>query len=333
MTFIDLTKNQHYLSQIEQRLNSSRASRDKIYSFTLQNREDCTVTLDKEKGTGIHSNLSFCDLYTFQFLEKGGRKNFERAFGRYEEKIEASTFGLLEKIKAKDNDILNELFDVLRLKFLNFIRNPFNIRKVLNTFGALADCYPLSEELLKEYRLLENRDDGGLERICQHFDVSKDEYLRWMRVIFLSLIDINDDETMLDNLIKAFIENKEYATAVFIYGVSNMDADKKVLLSDRSYVDYNYAADGNLMVAFNLNSNYFIKFGLIKARTLMEKIAKPGMDKEQLVSTYLSQPKKLPVYLTEDNEQALTALADYNMNAVYQCHRKVFCSVPTVYKR
>lgn len=332
MTYIDLTKNQHYLSQIEQRLNSSKVSGDKIYSFILQDRESCTIKLDNEKGTGIHSNLSFSDLYTFQYLDNGGRKNFERAFGRYEQKIASSTFALLDKLKAKDKDILNELFDILCLKFLNFIRNPHNIRKVLNTFGALAEYYPLSEELLNEYRLLESRNDGGLERICRDFDVSKDEYFRWMKVIFLSLIDIDDDETMLENLVKALIEDKKYATAFIVYGVSGIDSDKKVLLSDRSYVDYNDAADGNLLVAFNLTSDYFIKFGMTDVVTQIENYTPPGMDKGKTLACYLSMPKEVKVYIIEDNEEALTALANYNMNAVYQCHRKVFCAVPFVFK-
>lgn len=332
MTYIDLTKNQHYLSQVEQRLNSSKKSEDKIYSFTLQDRESCSVTIDNEKGIRIHSNLSFCDLYTFEFLEEGSRKNFENSFGKYEAKIKESTFALLEKIKDKNNDILNELNDVLCLKFLNLIRNPFNIRKVLNTFGVLADYYPLSEQLLKEYRLLECRDDGGIERICRFFDVSKDEYLRWMKVIFLSLIDIGDDESMLDCLIKAFIEDKKYSIGFFIYSISEIHADKKVLLSDRSYVDYTDAADRNLMFAFNLNSNHFIKIGLVDVIALMESKAPPGMDKEKVLSFYLSLPKSVELCLIEDNEEALSALANYNMNAVYQCHSKVFCSVPFVYK-
>ncbi|EMS1123156.1 hypothetical protein AADE44_001650 [Klebsiella aerogenes] len=332
MTYIDLTKNQHYLSQIEQRLNSIAGAEHKIYSFTLQDREYRTVTLDNEKGTRIQSNLSFSDLYTFEFLDKGYRKNFEYAFGKYEEKIKTATSALLEKIKEKNNDILNELNDVLCLKFLNLIRNPYNIRKVLNIFGALADHYPLNEQLHKEYRLLESRDDGGLERVCRVFGVSKKEYLLWRRVIFLSLIDIGNNESMLESLIRAFLENKQYATGCFIYGISETHSDIKPLLSDRAYVEFSDPAEASLLVAFNLNSNYFIKFGLMDVRGIMEKEAPLGMDKEKVLSHFFNQRKIIRVHLVEDNDEALSSLANYNMNAVYQCHSKVFCSVPFIYK-
>lgn len=101
MSYIDLTKNQHYLSQIEQRLNSIAGAKHKIYSFTLQDRESCAVTLDNNKGTSIQKNLSFSDLYTFEFLDKGFRKNLESVFGKYEEKIEVAILALLGKIKEK----------------------------------------------------------------------------------------------------------------------------------------------------------------------------------------------------------------------------------------
>ncbi|MFE8149328.1 hypothetical protein RBA69_19180 [Brenneria goodwinii] len=332
MTYANLTKNQHYLSQIEQRLNSIAGAEHKIYSFTLQDRESCTVTLDNEKGTRIKSNLSFSDLYTFEFLDKGYRKNLEYAFGKYEEKIKTATSSLLEKIKEKNNDILNELKDVLCLKFLNLIRNPYNIRKVLNTFGALADHYPLNEQLLKEYRLLESRDDGGLERVCRDFGVSKKEYLLWMRVIFLSLIDIDNNESMLENLIRALLEDKKHATGCLIYGISETHSDKKPLLSDRAFVDYSDPAKDSLLVAFNLNSNYFIMFTLIDVRFFMEKEVPLGMDKENVLSHFFNQRKEIQIHLIEDNEEAISSLAIYNMNAVYQCHSKVFCSVPFVYK-
>lgn len=332
MNYIDLTKNQHYLSQIEQRLNSIAGAKNKIYSFTLQDRESCAVTLDNNKGISIQENLSFSDLYTFAFLDKGFRKNFESAFCKYEGRIEAATLALLEKIKEKNKDILNELNDVLCLKFLSLIRNPYNIKKVLNTFGVLAEHYPLNEHLLKEYRLLEKRDDGGLERVCRVFGVSKKEYSLWMRVIFLSLIDFDNNESMLENLIRTLIEDKKYATGFFIYGLSEAYPDKNPLLSDRAYVDFSDPTESSLLVAFNLNANYFMKFALMDVRRIMEKEAPLNMDKEKVLSQFFDQRKTIGVHFIEDNEEALSSLANYNMNAIYQCHSNVFCAVPFIYK-
>lgn len=331
MSYIDATKNQHYLSQVEQRLNSIDGAGKKIYTFILQDRETCTVELKDKKGTGIASNLSFTDLYTFDFLDEGMRKNFESAFGKYEAKIDASTSALLDKIKANDENILEELNDVLRLKFLNFIRNPYNIVKVLNSIGVLALHHPSQQQLLEEYQKIEKRDDGGITRICQVFNVTREQYLSWMKVIFLSLIDIGNGETILEHLVSDLFENKELGTAATIYGISDAHPDKKVVLSDRSYVDYSGAADGNLMMAFNLNANYFIKFTILDVNRFMEEKAPAGMDKEKVMEAFLKLNKNVNVYVQEDNEEALSQLAGYNMCAVYQCHSKVFCSISSIY--
>jgi len=330
MSFIDGTKNQHFVSQVEQRLNSISGAGRKIYTFALKDRETCTVELEDPKGTGITSNLSFTDLYTFEFLDEGQRKNYERAFGKYEEKIGTATSSLLDKIKANDENILEELNDVLRLKFLNFIRNPYNIIKVINSIGVLADHKPVENELLEEYRLLEKRDDGGIQRICQVFGVTRQQYLRWMKVIFLSLIDIGNGETILENLVRELFENKEFATAAMIYGISDTYSDKRVVINDRSYVDYSGITDGDLMMAFNLNANYFIKFALLDVNRIMDKNANEVMDKDKIKSTFLSLQKIVKIYVQEDNDEALAALANYNQHAVYQCHSKVFCSVPYI---
>lgn len=331
MNYIDATKKQHYLSQIEQRLNSISGAGSKIYRFILRDREDCAIELEDKKGIGIKSNLSFIDLYTFDFLSEGLRKNFERSFGKYEEKIDVSTSSLLKKLHANDPNILDELNDVLRLKFLNFIRNPYNILKVLNSIGMLADHYPAQQPLLDEYRLLEKRNDAGIQHICHVFGVTREQYLRWMKVIFLSLIDIGNGETMLESLIRELFENKEYATAATIYGISDIHPDKKVALSDRSYVDYSAVANGELMMAFNLNANYFIKFALLDVNRFMDANVPAHVNKEKFRATYLTLNKTVNIYLNKDNEEALLALANYNQNAVYQCHSRVFCSVPVIY--
>lgn len=177
---------------------------------------------------------------------------------------------------------------------LNLIINHYNIKKVLNTCVALAEHYPLNEQLLKEYLLLEKkRGDGGLERVCQVFGVSKKEYSLWMRVVFLSLIDIGNHVSMLENLIRALIEDKKYATSCFIYGLSEAYPDKKPLLSDRAFVDFSDPTESYLLVAFNLNANYFIKFALMDVRRIMEKEVPLGMYKETILSQFFEQRKEI----------------------------------------
>lgn len=331
MNYIDPTKNQHYLSQIEQRLNSIPGKSDKIYSFILKDRETYTVELENVKGKGIQSNLSFIDLYTFDFLDEGMRKNFESAFGKYESKIDASTFALLSKIESNDNDILDELKDVLRLKILNFIRNPYSIVKVLNSIGVLADHYPVQGMLLEEYRRLEERDDGGTQHICKVFGVTREQYLKWMKVIFLVLIDIGGGETLLEHLITELLESSGLSTNAIIVGVTDVHSDKKAVLSDRSFVDYSGIAGGALAMSFNLNANYFISIVITDYDSEIDKLIPEGPYREKLKEAILGTRKNINFLVLKDCEEALSQLANYNKNAVYQCHSKVFCSTSTIY--
>lgn len=331
MNYDNATKNQHFISQVEQRLNSTLANQNKIYSFSLIDRESCHIELDSEKGAGIPNNLSFSDLYTFKFFDDGNRKNFESFFGEYEQNIQTSTQSFLDKIKLNDANVIEELNNILLLKFLNFIRNPYNIKKVINNFGVLADHYPTNEGLLREYKLLNERMDGGLERICRVFDVTREDYYKWMRIIFLSLINISSRETMLENLIMSFISNKNYATAVWVYSIPENHSDKRVSLSDRAFVDLSDPGRNNLCFAFNLNSKSFIKFALLDIEKQLDDIAPLGMNKNQILKSYLRLDKTISIRMIDDDKEVLAALKNYNINAVYQCHDKVFCAVPLIY--
>lgn len=79
----------------------------------------------------------------------------------------------------------------------------------MNTFGALADYYPLNSKLRAEYDKIEKRDDKGVDRICHLFDVEKHQYFKWMRVMFLILMDSgNKGRNMLDDIIYQFVTDK-----------------------------------------------------------------------------------------------------------------------------
>jgi hypothetical protein len=336
MSFSNQTKKQHFLSQIEQRLNAINTNTNnesmKIYSFLLLERDEYKVKLESSKGNKISSNLSYIDLYSFDFLDDGIRHNFEEAFGKYEKKIHASTICFLNKIDRNDSDILGELNDVLAMKFLNFIRNPFNIEKVLNTFGALADYYPLNSKLRAEYDKIEKRNDKGVERISQLFGVEKSMYFKWMRVIFLILMEsFNEGKSMLDDIIYQFITDKKQATAVWVYKFTDENENKKVCLSDRSFVDLAEPGSGSLVMAFNLTKNCFIKLAMIDVKTMLENSPDRPNTVEYLMESLERIPKSIEIRLLLNGELALESLAHYNRNAILQCHERVYCSSSNIY--
>jgi hypothetical protein len=138
------TRNQHFVAQVEQRLNaigpSGARGKGRIYSFRVVNRDGYQIALENARGRAIASTLSMLDLFSFDV--KGGgriRGNLETLFQKYEENIEMHTKGLLKKLADNSNDIKAEIIDLFASKLLNFVRNPFCIEKVLNSFPGLTD--------------------------------------------------------------------------------------------------------------------------------------------------------------------------------------------------
>ena len=66
------------------------------------------------------------------------RLNFDFLFHKYEGYIEAHTQSLLAKLNAGSGDIKAEVINLFAAKLLNFVRNPFSIVKVLDSFPDLA---------------------------------------------------------------------------------------------------------------------------------------------------------------------------------------------------
>ncbi|WAT05520.1 hypothetical protein O1V64_04235 [Rouxiella badensis] len=336
MAFKNHTKNQHFISRIEQRLNAINLNAEnenlKIYSFLLLDRDEYKIKLESLKGNKISSNLAYTDLYSFDFLDEGIRHNFEEAFGQYEARIKDSTLSFLNKVDSKNNNVIDDLNDILAMKFINFIRNPFNIEKVLNTFGDLADFYPLNSELRAEYDKIERRNDGGVDRICHYFCVEKHMYFKWMKIIFLILMDSpNEGKNMFDDIIYQFITNKKDETAIAVYKFTDEHEDKKVCLSDRSFVDFTNPANGNLVMAFNLTKNCFIKLTMTERKTFLENLPNLPIPIEKLMEIFEEMPKDIKVFIFSNDEHALEALAHYNRTAIIQCYRRIYCSSTNIY--
>ncbi len=79
------TKNQHFVSQVEQRLNAlnpcARRMSQRIYGFEIVNREQHQVRLISPKGRLISNALSMFDLFSLDvFHRRIIEQSFERIF-------------------------------------------------------------------------------------------------------------------------------------------------------------------------------------------------------------------------------------------------------------
>jgi len=157
MKFQNETKNQHYLSQIEQRFNainpSAKHTHQKIYSYKLIDRESHAFKLENSGGLKIEKTLSLDHLFSFEVIkEKNIIYNFENLFNQYESTIKENTESLLKKTRmATGEDVKKEVLNLFLSKFLNFLRNPYSIHKVLNTFSQVKNIKPTSTHHLENF--------------------------------------------------------------------------------------------------------------------------------------------------------------------------------------
>lgn len=86
------TRQQHFISQMEQRLNASNPAANpenqRIYEFKVVDREQHVLELTDVRGKSIAKTLSMFDLFSFDVDKNSDtRANFEAVFYRYESRL------------------------------------------------------------------------------------------------------------------------------------------------------------------------------------------------------------------------------------------------------
>lgn len=175
------SRNQHFVTHVEQKLNAcnpkSRGKRFRIYSFRIADRDSYRLTLEQPHGRPIHSNLAMLDLFSFDVA--GGkrlRSNLEQLFQKHEQGIERHTRSLLQKLSQRLFDVKEELVELFAMKLLSFVRNPFCIEKVLNSFPRVANFQPTEAGLLATYRQISAGKRPHQSYLCAQLGISDQRY-------------------------------------------------------------------------------------------------------------------------------------------------------------
>jgi hypothetical protein len=320
------SRNQHFVTHVEQKLNAcnpkSRSGRFRIYSFRIAERESYRLALEQPHGRPIHSNLAMLDLFSFDIA--GGkrlRSNLEQLFQKYEQGIERHTRALLEKLSQRELDVREELVELFAAKLLNFVRNPFCIEKVLNSFPGVANVQPTNPGLLATYRQIIAGKRPHQSHLCAQLGISDQRYAEWLRMLFMLLAPISPDgANLFEGVIKGLLENRGSHIGAFL-AVYDQPC---VLLSDRGFAQP-VADDPRIMaMSFNLCSTAFIDFAFADAATLLQ-----GRANHEFVARALANWKKRAVSTVNltvmHNDRTL--LARYNRRVVEQSHSRVYCAV------
>lgn len=321
MKLLNDTSKQHYLSQVEQRLNTSnpaatRRQNQKIYAFEIQQRGTSDeIKLGPATEKLIASNLALHDLFSFDVEPSANlRQNFEALFQRYEQQLQMHTEALLKKAEVRSINIAEELIALFSAKLLNFMRNPYSVRKMLDTFKSITDLRPADPKKNHLLQLVLNGRKPHQAAMCKHLGLSDIQYQRWLGTLFMMLAELSPgQESMFDALVRQMFTDKKHTIGVMI----SMYTKEKCLLSDRSFSTnlQTPQVDG---MDFNLRHDAFIRFVFASHTALL-----PSNTHPDLIAICEKLDQRVNVaYFVDD----LTLLRGFNMNVINQSHSRVFCA-------
>ena len=313
------------MTRVEQKLNAlnPQANPDnlRIYSFRISDPENHVLALEKPGGMKIGSTLSLGDLFSFD-VRGGGRlrHNFESLFGKYEAGIEVHTVNLLDKLDTGSSDIKAELIDLFAAKLLNFVRNPFSIVKVLNTFPGLADYDPTDADLLAAYRSIVSGRKPHQAHLCAQLGIKDAQYVAWLRVLFMLLMPMADGQpSFFESVIKSLFEDPKTHVGVFVCTYDNAHC----LLSDRGFSQP--VADGaHMAFSFNLCARAFVNYIFADPATLLRGKASPEFLARAIAWQQRLPQKQVHVTLVRND---LVLLESYNRRVIEQSRKRVYCSI------
>ena len=322
LKLFDYTRNQHFISQAEQRqnaMNPKGSNRNKkIYSFEVIDRE--TYTLKARGAKKVETSLSINDLFCFSKAENDdGQFNFEKLFQRYEDEITIHTESLINKVKRNNNNVNHELMFIFVAKFMNFIRNPYSVKKVLNTFPSLLNVHPTDPVIYQQYEQVLKGRKPQQRALSQQLDISDEEYEQWLRIIFMLLMPIDNSEhyNFLESTVAGMYTTPEMKIGAILFTFD----EACCLLSDRGHNYYPLGANQNAW-EFNLNSQAFIRFGFTPITELLRR----SITSEQLK---VAKSMKHDVSLFHRHND-YAELGNYNKTTVYQAARNVLSSSQVV---
>lgn len=322
-SFLNETRNQHYLSQVEQRLNTSTpqaaAKNQRIFELSILGRFE-KAALGAPRNQRIRTNLALEDVFSFDVDPNANlRHNFETLFHRYEQSLVQYTEAVTTKAEAKvrPDEIRADLMGLFAAKLLNFVRNPFSVPKVLDTFKGLTALRPTDPAMDSLLGLVLNGGRPHQAEMCKRLGLSELQYQHWLGVLFMMLTSFENSkgkENFFDGIVRDLFNTKTTAVAVAILRYT----EDKCLLSDRSFSS-SIARVGVDCIEFNLRHDSFIRFVFTNRAALLQSDIFP----RHAAMLEKMEPTLFVDYRLDD----LDGLAAYNLNVINQSHSRVFCCV------
>jgi hypothetical protein len=230
----------------------------------------------------------------------------------------------LRKLEHGSGDVKKEILEIFVTKFMNLLRNPYSVTKVLNIVGSVLHFHPTDPELLAHYNAVLAGRKPHQAHLCKQLDISPEQYQMWLSALFMLLVRPAPNEVnLMEIIVKQIFESPSGFPMVCVYRYSGEHSEKRCLLSDRGYATP-LPHEPHLSFSFNLSATAFIVYVFAS----IEKLNLPYIPLPSVIDSYKTQQKVVRVVPVIND---LAALARYNQSIVYQCHRAVYSSSPLVY--
>lgn len=321
MNFKNKTKNQHYIAQVEQKLNSinpdAKRKERRIYKLKVKDRSNSIVKNTDEKGIEIENNLSYDDLYTFNFLEDSVRENFEDFFQKYENNIESHIKNMEEKCNDGYQDITLEVVNIFLYKLMNIIRNPYFIKETIVIFeGLLETDISADTDIIR----VMNFTSKSKDEIYKGYQITAGDYKKWLMIIYLAITKKDGEELLLESIVRNIFNDKDYHKDILIFFYD----DNFCLLSDRGF-NLVSIGDGNFVLEFNLRRDIFISFPFFSSYYMSNLMKQELGISDEYIQEVLSVKRRLNKSIeARKNPNKIEALSEYNKRAVNFCYEHVF---------
>jgi hypothetical protein len=337
------TKIQHFVSRTEQRLNGIPPDRNRIYKFEVVNRNNSIIKFVHKRGVGIRANLAIEHLFSF---DKSGSlaKNFENLFQRYEQRMSNAVNKLEEGLAKKSNNLSTVLYEIWLLKFLNIWRNPYGVKKFLNTFYMLTSYRPTDQYFLRCYQDIDDLKANDLFKGFSDLELSLKEYKTWLKVLLLLLMPNTKTSAAQGKPFDNIFEQIAYdlltntTTSRFIkLHVLSEGFPGRFLLNDRSYFYSTEPRDKDqLILNFNITDRIAMTYMIITPDRAFQNVVRndPGLPRfinqfgrelgEELIRTSQTEiAQDIQLMPIRDN---LQEVEQFNKGMILQAKRYVFCS-------
>lgn len=253
--FSNETKNQHYVSQVEQRMNAINKNASnknmRIYKFT-RNEQGQFGTGESSK---IENNQCDNDLYTLA-IKDNNRKNLENLMNRLESDYSNAVSKVETSCRSHKDDKgmlsvdIDDIKKILAIKMLTRFRNPYLIKETLRLISFTNELI-LDDDRHFEALVALHKAKNNIDYLSNKYKVTKSEYISWLNTLVGLLLPVKDDGLFL-GMIDEFFEAPEFGKIACIY---YYDTDC-VLLPDCGTLEME--CDNSITFGFNVTSKIFI---------------------------------------------------------------------------